>query len=565
MDADATLPAHPGHDGPRPAGFDRAPVRLGGMPWTLWRHVAWELFRTFAVTVSIIVTVIAFGAAAKPLAEDAIGADTVLKFVGLAMVPMMQYAMPFAAGLAATLTLHRFATDNEVLAMSAAGMSPRAVLAPVFLLGLPLFGVMLVLVLWTIPQFFTRMQELVTADATQMLLSSVERGEALRADRLMIYADAAREVPAPEGVRRRLALDGVAAIELAPGPAGDVATEFTAERATVDIHSTERGTVAKVVLANASVYRPAEGALITVPLAEPEAAAIHGSFVRGPKFLSIGEILALRRHPERAELVQTVGKTLAARLGDSDLVGCVEPMSRAGTIELEQPGTRRGFRIANVRWTKTQLRPASGSSFTLEERVDGRLVRSATASSGTLRTVSEAGFAPRLALAVATTLTARDEAAGLPGRWPPRVDDLAPAGCPLRTWDTSDVPAMLAEADRRGAAEPALAKAAEQLRAVAVRVSRDADSYVSNRLAQAVSVILVLMLGATLAIAMRSALPLTVYLLAFIPAVVNIIMIAGGRQMMASGSVAGGFAILWGGNAVLAVALWLAWRRVARN
>ena len=202
------LPAQPGHDGPRPAGLDRAPVRLGGMPWTLWRHVAWELFRTFAVTVSIIVTVIAFGAAAKPLAEDAIGADTVLKFVGLAMVPMMQYAMPFAAGLAATLTLHRFATDNEVLAMSAAGMSPRAVMAPVFLLGLPLLGVMLVLVLWTIPQFFTRMQELVTADATQMLLSSVERGEALRADRLMIYADAAREVPAPEGVRRRLALDG---------------------------------------------------------------------------------------------------------------------------------------------------------------------------------------------------------------------------------------------------------------------------------------------------------------------------------------------------------------------
>jgi hypothetical protein len=179
--------------------------------------------------------------------------------------------------------------------------------------------------------------------------------------------------------------------------------------------------------------------------------------------------------------------------------------------------------------------------------------------------VSEAGFAPRLALAVATTLSARDEAAGLPGRWPPRVDDLAPAGCPLRTWDISDVPAMLAEADRRAAAEPALAKAAEQLRAVAVRVSRDADSYVSNRLAQAVSVILVLMLGATLAIAMRSALPLTVYLLAFIPAVVNIIMIASGRQMMASGTVVGGFAILWGGNAVLAIALWLAWRRVARN
>jgi hypothetical protein len=243
-------------------GPDVAPAaRAGGLPWTLWRHVAWELFRTFFVTVSIIVTVIAFGAAAKPLAEDAIGAETVLKYVGLAMVPMMQYAMPFAAGLAATLTLHRFATDNEVTAMAASGMSPSKVFAPVLLVGTPLLGVMLVLVLWMIPAFYTRMQELATADATQMLVASVSRGEALRADRLMIYADTAREVEPPPGVRRRLELTGVAAIELAPGGKDAVDTEFTAEGAYVDVHATPRGAVAKVALTNASVYRPREGDL----------------------------------------------------------------------------------------------------------------------------------------------------------------------------------------------------------------------------------------------------------------------------------------------------------------
>jgi hypothetical protein len=64
---------------------------------------------------------------------------------------------------------------------------------------------------------------------------------------------------------------------------------------------------------------------------------------------------------------------------------------------------------------------------------------------------------------------------------------------------------------------------------------------------------------------MRHALPLTVYVLAFVPAIASIIMIASGRQMMASGSYWGGFAILWGGDLVLAAALWGAWRRVARN
>jgi|GEM_PF-5685807 len=51
-------------------------MRLTGIPWTLWRHVAWELLRMFVVTTSVIVTVIAFGAAAKPLADNTIGADT---------------------------------------------------------------------------------------------------------------------------------------------------------------------------------------------------------------------------------------------------------------------------------------------------------------------------------------------------------------------------------------------------------------------------------------------------------------------------------------------------------
>ena len=110
-------------------------MRLTGIPRTLWRHVAWELLRMFVVTTSVIVTVIAFGAAAKPLADNTIGADTILKYVALAMVPMLQFAMPFAAGFAATLVMHRFSTDNEVIAMSACGMGFRRIFAPVAILG----------------------------------------------------------------------------------------------------------------------------------------------------------------------------------------------------------------------------------------------------------------------------------------------------------------------------------------------------------------------------------------------------------------------------------------------
>jgi lipopolysaccharide export LptBFGC system permease protein LptF len=548
---------------------------MGGIPWILWRHVAWEVFRTFVVTTSIIVTVIAFGAAAKPLADNSIGADTVLKYVSLAMVPMLQYAMPFAAGFAATLAMHRFATDNEVTAMSAVGMSTRMVLAPVFLLGLPLFAVMLALVMYLIPHFWLRMQELATADATQMLVASIERGQALKADRLMIYADSVREAEAPEGVRRRLHLEGVAAVELSPKGGSAVETEFTAEAATVDVHATSRGTVVKVVLLDATVFRPAEGALVTVPRAEPEAAAVYGTFDRGPKFLSIDEILRLRVDPDSADAVRRAREPLALRLGELELWSCLEPVASGGRIELAVPGSDRSVRIEGATCAGGRLVPAAaGGTFSLVESAGGRDIRSATATGGSFRAVSEAGYEPRLALSVPATVSATDVASGLPGRWTPQIDDLLPTGCAPRDWTAEPTRAVLDAAARwperdgagpYAAARGAVDSAAGFLQWQRDRISRDAESYVSNRLAQAVSIVLVLLLGATLAIAMRRALPLTVYILAFVPAIVNIMMIASGRQMIAGNSQVAGFLVLWGGNAVLAAALWLAWRRVARN
>jgi hypothetical protein len=59
--------------------------------------------------------------------------------------------------------------------------------------------------------------------------------------------------------------------------------------------------------------------------------------------------------------------------------------------------------------------------------------------------------------------------------------------------------------------------------------------------------------------------PLTVYILAFLPAVVNIFMVSGGQLMMSDGATVAGLLVMWGGNAVLLAALVAAWRRLARN
>ena len=565
---DAAKQAVPAHDGPV--------RRLTGIPVTLWTHVAWELMRVFLVTTGIIVSVIAFGAAAKPLADNSIGAETVFKYVSLAMVPMLQFAIPFSAGFASTLVIHRFATDNELLAMSACGMSHRRIMAPVVLLGGFLCVVTLVLVSLVIPRFWTRMKELATADATQMLVGAVSRGEALAADRLMIYADAAREVDPPpgSGARRRLLLTGVAAIELENPWSSAIVTEFTAEDAAVDIHVTPRGTVAKMALMNATVIRPGEGAIVTVPVAEPEAASVYSGFERSPKFLTVPEIVELRRDVDLAMSVTEAKKPLAATLGEVDLWTCLEPAAASGPFEFVQDGSGRVIRIEGARLASGNLVPVGGSRFSLTESVGGRAVRRAEAVSGSLRAISEAGFAPRFSLSVPAAAEAVDLVSGLPGRWSPRVDDLLPVGCAPRDWSgatSADVLAAAGSLPAAGAAGPYPA-----LRASAANWSSqldfrrkdavwESDSHLANRAAQSASVVLVLLLGAVLAASMRHAMPLTVYVMAFVPAIANIFMLSSGQLMMSDGRTLLGAAVMWGGNAVVLASVVLAWRRLARN
>jgi hypothetical protein len=64
---------------------------------------------------------------------------------------------------------------------------------------------------------------------------------------------------------------------------------------------------------------------------------------------------------------------------------------------------------------------------------------------------------------------------------------------------------------------------------------------------------------------MKRAMPLTVYLLAFIPAVANIFMVSGGQLLMSNGNVLFGSAVMWGGNVLLFSVLFLTWRRIVRN
>lgn len=530
------------------------------MPGLLTRYVSVELLKTILVTTGVLVTVIAFGAAVKPLARNLLGGFDIIRYVGLASVPMLQYALPFAAGFGATLVMHRLATDNEVIAMSASGLSYGRVLRPVMLLAATLFLVMVVLVNFIVPIFFSRMESMLAHDVTRLLASSVERGEAFDLGDTRIYADEVyiEDDPEEPDVRRRLVLGGVAAIQV-EGP-GLPDTEFTAEYATLDLYIVEGRSILKLVLGEATVFRADEETLVRMPAAEPRAIDLGRRLDPGPKMMTLPRMLGVRGNPIGFWKVREHVDQLRVERGMEQLrLEIARRLAADGGLEFVDSGRDRSWRI---RWPQ----PGDGD-----------------ASAPTEVTIREGDRTSRdEVLAVAWKVVVRDgepvvdleieqEILDDPDQEPlPRrarslrlVELSAASEEPLEDVEIIE----WAENVQMGskAATRRVERQLEQIETKSDRLRWDIDARIQQRLAQSVTGPLLLLLGALLAIKLRHATPLAVYVVAFLPAIADILLISGGEQSLRDGPSIAGYLLVWSGNVMLVLLCSLAWWRLSRN
>ncbi|CAN5788815.1 hypothetical protein BH11PLA1_BH11PLA1_16080 [soil metagenome] len=213
-------------------------------PSILWRFIQRELWRLLLITAAILSLVIAFAFAIKPIADGRVAGLDALRLMGYALVPMLQYSLPFAAGFAATLSYHRMAQDNELTAVYAGGISHRALLLPALISGLILGAVVMVLADQAMPRLMRSAQELVTNEVTRMIAKSVERGEsfvvpnkntALFAEKF-VERDADTE---RTGAFKRFDLLGLVVIE--PSAEGGLKWGFSARQASVAAYRGEIG------------------------------------------------------------------------------------------------------------------------------------------------------------------------------------------------------------------------------------------------------------------------------------------------------------------------------------
>ena len=562
------------------------------MPRILLRHIIAELLRVQILTASVLVAVIAFGAAIRPIMQNLLGAEEVLQFVTLASVPMLQYALPFAGAFAGTIVYARLAADNEIVAMSAAGLSYRRILMPAAALGLVLFLGMALLVDAGVPRFWTSMRRLITRDVTRLFVSSVERGEAFRVGNTQLYADEVMVIPGEEvagqggdgtlqrGPSTRLALAGVAAIET--GPDGRTQTEFTAEFATVDVYRTEESAFLKLLFRNATAFRDGEDALVYVPQAEPEAIDLGKGIQLEPKDLDSVGLLRVWNDVGGYHRVAEARREATSALTAVDAWTCItKSLAETGTARFADAGGIRIYEVKNAQLMGSTLVPrgkidgqvSSERAIELIEIERGVVTKRASVKQATLNAEPRPKGAGMRFELLARADTVADLRGLGSGRWPPRIVGLAAESCPAPDRSGLALEELVVEAKaspdlQEGPAAQAVAAA----RAAGARIEREVDDVradivarIVQRINQSLSAPLMLLLGAVLAIRLRGGNPLQIYLIAFIPSIADILLISGGEQMLKDATSFTGVFVASSGNLVILAVIADSLRRIARN
>lgn len=556
------------------------------MPWTLYRYILWDLIKLLTVSTTVLVLVISFAAAIKPLSDGLLGAASLLKFVGYTAPTMLAFVLPFAGAFASTIVFLRLASDNEITAMSASGISYASILAPVFALGLVLFLSLMYLSNFVIPSFYRAAAQTLETDLLSVLVTRLNQQEPFEFEEYVLYADQAlerdllpdEEAPLLGGERPSdvIQLAGVAMGRL--DHAGRMRHEATATRADVLVYRGGEASSVMLLLDEALRTDPQGGiARVSRPFYGPF--ALPTPLRDRPEFLSWRQLRALRKEPERyaqirearEELADAVAAEqlrllIAGRLGQPGGAGQVEMIGMGGDwrYTISAPVVRR--RDANLVLQASGDRPVS-----IEARLPGQPPRLFQAERATLyieRTPGADQPSVMAELERAQVFLGDERQPWTEQRslrlqrmfWPGpvldvNIDDLNA----LQMADFAASPAYEHSVPVRNATR-ALWVGVEKL---AYRIK----GQLHQRGASAVASLLVLLLGALLSMRHRHSMSLVVYFWSFTLAIVTVIIIHTGTNLAGSTKfpLYAGLAVLWSGNIALAVIAAVLYCQLARN
>lgn len=540
------------------------------MLFHLSRYFITEVLRVFILTTAVLTTVIAFGAAIKPLAQDDLfSAAQILKYVLAAMVPMLQYAIPVASAFAVTLVIHRMASDNEIIAAAVSGISYTRMLAPIAAFGFALVVIMTCFTHFITPKFLRLLEGMISHDITMLFQASLARDQSFHVGDVQIYADNIEIIHNPKDTdaETRMVLSRMAAVET--DSAGRATTDITARQAVVDVFRMEGRTYMKLVALDVVAYDAPNGRLVESEILRPEKAfVIPNALKDSMDTKSTLEMFRVRAHPELYTPIQERMERLADALREETLAREIrKQIAERGELHFVTGPTTLIARAAA--FEGGVLRGAAGAPVEVIQLENGKEryvfncpgVRVNRSKSALLEN-------PNLDLTLLTPQVI-DIATGNRNVRADQVltevvlDGLAPDK--LEEHTAADLLEQAKPLIEQGHANGELIAANAALVDRLGSLSSDVIGRTAQRFALSLCVVLYALAGMILSMLMRGSTPLVIYSIVFAPAILCMMLIFGGTEVMRDSQLVTGSIIMWSGHAVMLGLCVEGFRRLIRN
>ena len=529
------------------------------MPWRFYRYMLVDVLRQFAITAVILVIVIAFGAAIKPLSSDSLltGWDT-MKYLFLAIIPMLQFALPFSGAFAATISLHRMAQDNEFIAMSVSGQSYIRLLAPMAVFGAVLTIVVAILAQSIIPLFIGKMAEAMTADLPRLLTNSIRQHTPFVQGDLVIWAE--HITLDTKNNEERMALDQVAVARV--DKKGNAKMYFTSAAAIIEIQRVDNQTSLFVDTRDTTqwtrgddgdgVLRGAREGHLTHAIDLPSLTSQRLTA------LTRSELLHLKDHPMEYHYVKRAATSLKVALIRQSYVSAVDKLLRTvGTLTCDAISGGRRFIISSSGLDGTDL--IAPITVTTIRRTGEKSILNPEHAAFILDH-TDSGEISSVTLQMQDVIVGAGQI-GENQRGELVVPSLTVQGVPLPTFDFDQSITQLLSLSENNES-PSVQSTVAGLRHHLTALDNHISGRISQRWAVSMLPLLAILLGSLLALRNADAMPLNVYAKVFIPTVVALLLIFSGGQMIRDASEFTGFTVMWIGNVGLTGLVIYEWLRL---
>jgi len=145
------------------------------MVFTLHRYIFRETFRVFVLAAVALTLIMSLGSILRPVQEYGVGPRQVVHLMGYFLPITLTFVLPMAALFAAALVYGRLASDNELNACRASGISLLTLVYPGLALAIMVAIANLILSFHVVPAFVHRAQKSLKADAKQILFRNIQR------------------------------------------------------------------------------------------------------------------------------------------------------------------------------------------------------------------------------------------------------------------------------------------------------------------------------------------------------------------------------------------------------